>query len=73
MTLGCPLPSPIAPAPPVQFLRDDGGRPLPNTMLDGIPLVGHYPVDAEVQVGAIKLEQIPEQVLKLGQVRLRGS
>ena len=52
----------------VQLPRYAHGQPLADELLDGVPLVVHDAVDAEVQVGAVELEQLAQQPLELQDV-----
>ena len=49
------------------------GRVLADEPLDGVPLVVHDAVDAEVQVCAVELEQLAQQVLEFPKVSFAGD
>lgn len=52
----------------------DGGRELPvDVAVDHLPLVVHDAVDSEVQVGAVELEELAEEVLEPGLLGGWGS
>ena len=49
------------------------GQLIDNEALDGIPLVVHDAIDAEVQVRAVELEQLAQQALELREMSFAGD
>ena len=56
-----------------QLRRHGIGQPLRDEPLDGVALVVHNAVDAEIEIGAVELKQLAQQVLKLGGGAHHGS
>ena len=56
-----------------QLRRHGIGQPFRDEPLYGVALVVHNPVDAEIEIGAVELKQLAQQVLKLGGGGRHGS